>query len=241
MNPKPNRPLPPTLAQSAASGLGLTRLQRQQVRNLLNSELETKYYQSSIAPVGVSNSGLLTNLSALTQGVTHSGRVGDVVSLKSLDFNFDAIASQATLGAWLAGDAYNNMRLIIFRWFQDNAIPPVLADVLNTGLTSYTYLAPYNEDRIGEGTVKILYDRTYILENTPYWNGTTTLFASGNSSIHNTMNFHIPKSELGNRKLVFNDTATTGVGHVYALMISDSSATPHPYGQGSFTLKYTDA
>lgn len=229
-------------ARNTANGRGLSSAQRREVLKLISKDVEKKYYQSSFTPNAISNSGTITNLSALSQGVTHSGRVGDVVSLKELQFNFDCIASQATLGTWLAGDAYNNIRLILFRWFEDSATAaPTVSSVLNTGLTVYTYLSPYNEDSLESGSLRILFDRTYILENTPYWNGTTTLFASGQSSIHNTMNAVIPKSLLGDRDLVFNDILTTGVGHVYALMISDSASTPHPYAQAAFTLKYTDS
>jgi hypothetical protein len=227
--------------RSLAAGSGLTALQRKQVKRILTKEIETKFYQSSMTPNAVSNSGTIALLSGVSQGVTHSGRVGDVMSLKSLQFNFDCIASQTTLGGWLGGDAYNNMRLIIFRWHQNTAAgAPILSDVLTT-LTSYTYLAPYNEDNLESGVLKILYDKTFILENSPYWNGSTTLFASGQSSIHNAMNVMISKSKLGPQDVVFNDTATTGIGHVYSLMVSDSAATPHPYAQASYTLKYSDA
>lgn len=223
-------------------GKGLTPVQKKQVKKIVSSEIETKHFYDGVAPFAVSNAGVISQLSLVPQGVQVAQRIGDSINLQKLTLNFDCIASQATLGNWLAGDAYNNLRMIVFRWYENTVSTfPSVSDVLNTTTAAYTYLSPLNMDRIEAGIVHIVHDQTYILENTPYWNGTTTLFASGQSSIHNTMNKQLYGRKLGKKKIFFNNNATTATNHLYLLCISDSSATPHPYAQYSFDLNYSDA
>lgn len=221
---------------------GLTPVQKKQVKTIIAKDIETKVYQSSIAPIAITNTGVIYPLTSIIQSVANDGRVGDEIQLEKCTFNFDCIASQAALGSWLAGDAYNNLRVIIFRWYENSLnYSPVVADVINTGLLSYTYLAPYNYDSINEGSLHVCYDKTFILENTPYWNGSTTLFASGQSSIHNDLNHQLYGRKLGKKKVIFNDALLTGSNQLFILLVSDSAATPHPYAQWNSTIHYTDA
>lgn len=225
-----------------APAKGLTPVQKKQVKTIINSNVESKYFTSSAAPQAVTNAGVLIPLSVPVQDVGANQRIGEEIMVQKLLFNFDCIASQASLGSWLAGDAYNNMRCIIFRWYADSgSYTPTMADVLDTTVLSYTYLAPYNQTRIGSGELHICYDKTFVLENTPYWNGSTTLFASGQSSIHNDLNHQIYGSKLGKKKITFNGANITSTNGVWLLMVSDSGATPHPYAQYSSVLHYTDA
>lgn len=221
--------------------VGLNPVQRKQVKRLVEADVETKHYQDGIAPFAVSNSGAIIALSNMPQNTSAAGRIGDSVNLKSMDFNFDCIASQGTLGTWLAGDAYNNLRVILFRWHENSvSSSPSVSSILNTTLGSYTYLAPYNLDNMEAGMFSIMYDRTFILENTPYWNGSTTLFASGQSSIHNVINKKIYGRALGRKKINYNGSALTGTGNIFMLVVSDSAATPHPYAQYAYSINYTD-
>ena len=215
---------------------------KKEVKTLIKSDIETKQLLVGLSPFTVTNAGSIIALSAILNNVGADGRIGEQVNLSEFSFNFDCIASQSALGGWLAGDAYNNIRCIIFRWYADSGITaPTVSDVLYTASPSYTYMAPYNPTRIEANLVHICYDKTFILENTPYWNGTTTLFASGQSSIHNVMNKKIYGKKLGRKKLNFNSSAVTGTGHLYMLLVSDSGSAPHPYAQFAGTLKYTDA
>lgn len=222
-------------------GARLSKKQKKEVKQLIRKGVEVKEHYFSIAPTAITNAGTILQLAYISQGDADNERVGDEIYLVDLRMNFDCIASQATLGSWLAGDAYNNMRVILFRWYSDSYTnPPTLTDVLRAG-NNYTYLDMYNDNSINSGILHIVYDRVFILENTPYWNGTTTLFASGQSSIHNVMNKRIRGRKLGRKKVTWDPTGNDGYGHLYILMVSDSGTTPHPYAQFQISLRYTDS
>lgn len=197
--------------------------QQRQVKILIARQQELDYYDNG---VNASSIGVLATvqggLSTPIQGDSDGERVGDKIQLKAFKFRFHLIG----------GDATNNVRVILFRWHQDNNVAsPAAADVLQNP-TGFPVTSAVNHDRIKAGILHIMYDKTFALSNSTSGGGTP-------SCLSREVNIYGKK--LGRKGIEFNNAAITGNNHIYALFQSDSNAAPNPSITWYSRLTYTDA
>lgn len=182
------------------------------VKTQINKNLEYKYRTAYYNPGGIPNNGTVTSLINISQGLLDTERVGDEIKLRTITFRYLVQIA----------DSSNVLRIIIFQLKQQNTFAPSVASVLNG--TSPTYLSQYNVDN--RSNYQVLYDRTHITD----YNAPVRI-------VTGRVNMKYCK-----RKIQFiAGSPTNGTNMIYALAISDSSASPHPGVTGEINFWYTDA
>lgn len=111
-------------------------------------------------------------------------------------------------------DTTNQIRIIFFRW-QDDDTPGVSTILHDSDVNSF-----YNTDHAGK--FNILFDKLYAV---------TT---SGSQLV--LEKFYIKLKQA----ITWNASDGKEMGHIYMLLISDSSAATHPTVSGHFRLRYVD-
>lgn len=229
----------PAKAKGRTAG-GLSPGQKKQVRDIvvgkLNDHVEPKAAILDSSGVSILTTATITDLSTIGQGVTRDDRVGDRLQLIKLTWRNKIIAS--TGGLLASADAYDTVRVILFRWWDDSAVnPPLLGNILKQGAggTDYT-VASLNVDDKEQYT--ILMDETVVVYNTTVYNGTALTVEPGFGHVA-IQNRTLPLR--GDKHIYYNNNANTGVGHVYVLYVSDSAFTPHPTMAYALLLEYQDA
>jgi hypothetical protein len=220
----------------AAGTPALSPKQKQQVRAMLSSQLETKQKTFGVNAVAVTTAGTCYDMTALVQDNTESGRVGDRVQLKSVDFRY-TITVGAT-GLIAAADQFNTVRVIIFKWRENDAVDsPTTAKLLDV-IAGYptSILLP---NRNLEHQYKVYYDKTHVVYNTPLWNGAAVAWYHGVGGTMCTDNHHI-SGPLG--FIEFEPPAGfQGEGNLYLFVGSDSAFAPNPTITCLANIRYTDA
>ena len=184
-------------------GAKLSKKQARQVKTIVGRQIETKFSDYDLPAFIVTAGGSIVGpIAIIGPGDGESQREGDEIILKNIRIRFSLIGQDAT----------NFMRVIVFRWLQDNALNiPVIADIFqqvatNPWSANLDYSNLHTEKRI-----QILYD------------GLHSLVLNGNNACkHKTINVFGKK--LGKKKMGFNTATTTGMGQVYICAISDSIA-----------------
>lgn len=207
-------------------GAKLNKRQKREVKSLIGRKLETKYVDALKSSTGIVSTGTIFNLNVPAQGTGTSGRVGDRIQVKRIDFAYQVIGYDTT----------NQVRVIIFKWQNDNAnYAPIVASILDgnyTG-TADVPLAPYNWDNVKAKDFAVCYDRVHSLS----FNNTTS--APGSQSI--TVRGRLFGKKLHNKYMSLNNGAVTGDGIYYCLVISDSAIAGHPKFNMISRMQYTDA
>jgi len=101
---------------------------KQQVRNMIRSSSdkeEVKYKDVDLIATGVSDIGVLTDLTSVAQAVNVNSRLGDMLEIKSLEFRMTLTI----------GDTTNVGRVIIFQWSPITA--PVAGNILQNSGVDY--------------------------------------------------------------------------------------------------------
>lgn len=182
-------------------------------KRVVNRMAEKKWYTSHTA-VDISQTGNIDWLSQIPQGDTDLTRDGDQCRLTSLSFKGNLIAAST--------DGTNTVRIIIFKWNDNNIVSaPDLDDILTATGTGEVPLGMYQQDNVRSKRFNILYDKLYSLDD-----------------------FHpqtIINTKIKMRSPInFNGGGTTGRGHIYLLYVSNSNATPHPTLNYAFKFVFTD-
>ena len=101
----------------------------------IRANTELKHYDAPLIFSAISSSGAVAQIDQIPQGDTEVTRTGLMINPKSLFVRGETFIE--------SGGSYNNVRFIVFRWFDNTA--PNVGDVLNTsgipGLNSWN--APY--------------------------------------------------------------------------------------------------
>lgn len=180
-------------------------------RRIANRE-ETKAFVTSLN-ASASTTVSLTKLSSIPVGTGQEERIGDVVMVKSMSSQFTSIVADAT----------NFVRIIIFQWFEDDAVDPPTPAMILTSPTLIASNYEYNSRR----KRKILWDKTLSLS----LNG-----GPANAHVKKRISF-FPKE-----KIYYSPTgAITGKNNIWMLKYSDSGAVVHPTFKFMSMLQYTDA
>lgn len=194
----------------------LSPVQKKQVKRLIGNRQEHKYLRNAIVAGTASNVGSLSGaITAIAQGGTVNQREADRAMLTEVELRYSFIASDAT----------QTMRIIVFQWKSDNsADPPIVADILDLASATGT-LANYNLSA-ESNKFKILADRSVAM----------TL--AGDAA-------RIGRIRIFGKKLTkslkFNAGATTHDNGVYVLVISDSAVVAHPTYSWESVIRYTDS
>jgi hypothetical protein len=162
----------------------------------------------------ITSAGTIQNLSAMTQGVAQSQRVGDRCSLEAMALKY-CFYPNSTNG--------NAVRIVLFQWLQNNSVTvPTSALVLQYNTVAYASLAPYQFTGAKDELFAIVYDKLHSIDP-----GSSP--AIGQAEI-----------SLKGRDVSFDQAATTGIGHIYSLIISDAAASA-PTFSCTTRLLYRDA
>lgn len=161
---------------------------------------EKKYFDVSaaIGGVAVDYAGLVDDLSVPAQGSTVKTRIGDKITVTSLQ-----------LKCWFTTIGVSNVvRIIVFKWF-DNTVPTV-AQILETVGDERAPISPLNHD--DKVRRKIFLDTTFTIVDQQdteirYYNAFIDLRKRGEriSAVH------------------FDAGATTGLGIFYVLFVSNEA------------------
>lgn len=184
---------------------------KNEVKKVLDKKVEKKYFD-------VVNAGSLTNVTAINkfsgvpQGQNDSQRIGDKLTLRNLQYTMEMSCA----------DTFNRIRITIIRWNRDDNSDVVSAGRVyqNLGLSLHS---PFNFDSLRKGDFTILYDKVHNL-----------VFGQSNT-IKNVKKLIKVKSGIN-----FNAGGTTGEGHLYSLLTSDSGAATHPAINEYTRITYTD-
>jgi hypothetical protein len=177
--------------------------------NVLQKQLQHMSFDTGFAST-VDSTGTLQKLTTIPQGDTDSQRTGD----KAHIINIEAI------GTMVPADTTNTMRIIYFRWNQDDtSAAPVVADLLQTSTPS----SPLNRDNERAKKFTIIED----------------IFLMACTSGPGICGFRFKKAFQSN--IMFQIGANTGNGHIYMYVVSDSAASTHPALASVARVYYTSA
>lgn len=222
--------------QLVHSSAVFSKIERKAIVNILAGRIETKFFTTSSGNATIPTTGLVLNLSNMTQGTGDTNRVGDECIMTRLSFKY-SIQAGAT-GLIAAADEYNAVRVIIFKWREDSTIAvPIQANVLIAASSGISTNQMHAFDQ--RELVSILYDETHVVYNTPIWNGAAVQWNHGPLS-----NFSLARLKIigGARlgKINFTGNSTLGNGQVYVLITSDSAFAPNPTCDFSSILEFKD-
>jgi hypothetical protein len=160
---------------------------------------EFKHYAvSSGAYAGVAYSGVVTDLFAPAQGLATTQRVGDEARQRAI---------RLALNCYAQGTS-TSLRVIVFAYNADSTLAvPTPNSILTTVATSAAMVSPYNDQAAEQGTLNVLCDKVLLCAA----GGPSTAYMLFEST------FLMP--------VTFSAAATSGVGKLYLLVVSDSILT----------------
>lgn len=194
----------------------LNKTQELQVRRIIARQQELKTFVKGAVGVSNSNVPTIVSLTDIPLGQTDNSRIGNHVHLKSLAGWFH----------FIAGDATNTMRCILFKWKENDTYnTPTAAQILANGPTGAPdVFSSYNRDSPGNFT--ILKD-WYMIGST----GTSSPFLIQKKQL---------SIKLTGKAQFWSDVGTTGTNKIYLMFISDSSAVTHPSVSYNTEVGYSD-
>lgn len=191
---------------------GLNKVQRKQVKKLVEAPLEKKKFHASYQDANVTATHVVSEICNIGQGDTEATRDGDAIKITSAFYR----------GHIVAADQTNVVRLTLIRW-KPNGTPS--ADkiyetaVIGTDGGIYSdFNHQYRSDFV------VLQDKFITVQGT---NGQCQRMFTLKCG-------HQPKT-------VFNGSATTGANKLFLIKSSDSLAATHPTITMRGELFYTDA
>jgi len=186
------------------------------IRKAIEKAKEKKFYDQSALGAGaaISTTPTIVNISQIPQGAGDSERIGDSVTITSLEHRLTCV--------W----ATNSMlRVIVFQWKADNTTPPTVTAVLQTngGGTNW-FVAPYNHDNASQ--FRIIDD--FHLE------GTAAGFPVG-------VSYRRYFGKRYSKDLRFLAAGTNGYNQIYYLMVSNQAGGTAPSVVDRTRVNYTDS
>jgi len=224
---------------------------RREIKSVLARQVETKsqFLNNGETAEDVPSSGVVTDLTdIILQNNTPFGRIGDLIHLKSVSVDVRVMAS--TGGFFLAADSYNYVRCIVFRYNGDGA--PSSSQALGQIFEIPSDPAPIHHPFLYRNVdfmpqYNVLYDRrvkvTPVLNYTGTDNDVVTYNVSGPSALGH-FRIRLSGKKLGSKNVRYSSAggdASTTHGGVFLMLISDSSASPHPQVFYNARVSYTDS
>jgi len=205
------------------------------VKRLIHTNLENKHLNTHDI-INITSVGSITDISAVARGDSDSQRSANRVKPMKLNINYSVTA----------GDEYNNVRVILFRWNQEyngaSGTEPTIASILNpnTSTVAYSSLLKF-QDPIN---YSIIYDRWHFVAGDGFVSGSAVPAPyTASTQQHHRLSFYGNKI---NRSIEYTDSETSGkLGKykMYMLLISDSPSLTlvHPTIIYDILLTYEDA
>lgn len=173
------------------------------VNKILAKKAETKYF-NYVEGITTDYNGAVRRITNIAQGLADYNRVGDQLTMSSITLRI-ALTNES--------DVYNNCRLIIFRWNDDDS---TAAPVPGTLLTDVGYtsapISPWVFDNMRSGKFKVLYDKLFDV----------------NAELSTAVRFPLKVHLKVKNNIKFVGGSANGIGHIYYLIVSDSSTSTHP-------------
>lgn len=179
----------------------------------INRSIEKKF-SDHLAQVDVGNAGTITNLTTMVQGIKDTERIGDTVTLKSIQLRFNAFMA--------AGVGNSTARFIIYYDKQNSSANPI--DILQNVGGAQSVHSDYHHDRRHEFV--ILYDNLYSLNDS---GASGKIFKRFINLRNKVCQFHA-------------GTTTVNTGAIKLLLIAQTGVALEQPGFNYFIrLNYTDA
>lgn len=211
----------------------IQRIARSEAKKVLSSELELMTFQHNnvqspgvYEPIAPTNATVVEQLFEVAQGDVVSTRNGNVISPKSISFNYAWTVAAPTASV---DEEFNRCRLIIFQWHDDNEDnAPTILDLLEIPNDEYGVLSPYNV-KTDLNRFTILHDEITVVNQ----------FYNNNRSSSDVKKIYVDKKL---RKIKYNGSSSiNGTNQIYILALSDSTAGSMPELRYATHLRYTDA
>lgn len=203
-------------AKKKLSTKDVNTIAKKAIKRTLDSTLETKFVDTK-ANSTYDSAGTVYDLTAfITQGTGDSGnRIGDKIIVRDAMVNFFV-----TYGS----DTYNFVRVIMFQWHPISTSTPASGDILQDISSASTPMSPYIHDKRKQ--FRVLADQIV-----------RPVFPTSPPMVTPVMQLRCRKPI----KVGYTNAGTSGEGHIFLLVISDSGATGHPGVYWYSRLEYTDA
>lgn len=147
-----------------------------------------------------------------------ASRIGNQITVKNIQWKW-------TISI---GDSLNYVRVILIQFMDNNILAGPLAGDIIADINNLPWIQPLNP--LNRQRIRVLYDKTFNLQS------------GGVETITRTINVRPPLKTI---RFTSNATAAYPAeiikGKLYYLLVSDSSAIPHPKWQNTTRLCFTDA
>lgn len=200
-------------------GRKLTRFQKHQAVQSFIRMSELKFCTATQAASQITATGALAQTLTIPQGVTDSDRAGDrIMWCGTIEVNLQVVNGQGA-----TGDAYNNVRFILFQWHPNSTTsPPTIAQILLPGPGgAQDIYSCYNHDHRSEYT--ILFDEVFLTVG----NGNTATNPPQCNVSTGVRRIRISTRGM-TKQAQFTAGATTGTNMIYLFQVSDSALATHP-------------
>lgn len=195
---------------------------------------EKKYFITNSGGLfSVTSTGSVTHLTAVPQGDTDQTRDGDQLTIRSLELKWQAFTGFTN--STTTYDFFNRVRCLVVQWYPQTT--PVLGDIL-LSVGNGAHIAPYNHDTRFQ--FKVLYDSTKTVDQTLFYNGTTTFGMSTGNSESQLITKRINRGYKQRRVQFVGGTVTAPSNGLYLIFVSDSVAITNPQAEYVAKLNYSD-
>lgn len=167
-------------------------------KRVVNQGKETKHLETTGSAVAVTQTAVLTNLTAIPQGDTVSTRSGDQVKLTRLYGRLNVLQDDGGTGS-------NRMRFLIIQWKPNNADEAIsYSKLFESGTAANIAIDDFVNDKVDRAKFKVLWDKTLLLPP---------------ESDHTTNPNKLYKINLFGkklaRKIIYEPTSTNGSGCLF--------------------------
>lgn len=223
------------------AGRKLSKKEKREVKMIISKSLEVKAYTLDTPVTAITSTpGFYDITGGIGVGNNYNQRVGGNIKLKSLKITYDMDAVSGALA-----DNFNHLRVIVFRWYPDSITPPSQG-AASTAIWDLASGASYviaQFDWENRDKYHIIYDSMHTLA--PIWAFTNAGALTANQSKQATFATRKPLKfsgkKLGRLSVNYTEGLTTGTGHVFVGVVSDSANLPHPECRFVTQVTYTDA
>lgn len=182
---------------------------KKEVIKVIKQAEETHYKQEYANGTTVDTTHTLINLTdTITQGDTELTRTGDEIKLTSFQMRYNIYRNIASTTSTWCG-----VRLVLLKWYPDDSADAPYATDIMYDTTNSPYLSQFKQNKALSKKFKVLWDKQLVL-------GSPT---SANMATSYNGTLFVPSKKLG--RILFNQGATTGKGHIYLLTYSTGSGT----------------
>lgn len=183
----------------------MNKVQKYEVRKMIDSRLESKAidtYSNIGAQYGLGAGAIMADVTLIASGATSTTRVGDQIDPISLHLRL-YFQQQTTVTDSLT-------RVIVFQWRPDNAVAPVIGDILDGGPGAI--VSPFSQ---------LNFDNRHL--SRVLWDHQFRMLGSMASDLNtHTVNKVIPLRRAS--KVNYDTGVNTGDHHIYVLIIGTNTS-----------------